>query len=278
MKKRLHTAILLSLLTFSVLFMMPTVVNAVDYEDPDLGDINRIEFFDFVLESVVENGTRIDLMGSLLFDNKVAYLTVNTSSNITETDIYDEFYGLVDTNLTDESGNDIYLATNASMMINRIDFTQDTYVHIMLWDHDKSLINFLLALNNAVQTNDSLKFLGLLLQLVTDCETVLDGDEVFIISPVFFWNFFFNITYQIDNQYIIDANGNGPFDEIQNGSTNDFNDLSSSVKGNITEAADEHPGLYLLMNDSAGTQTGEFSHFFFLIQQIWLKQLFFDLN
>ena len=72
MKKRLHTAILLSLLTFSVLFMMPTVVNAVDYEDPDLGDINRIEFFDFVLESVVENGTRIDLMGSLLFDNKVA--------------------------------------------------------------------------------------------------------------------------------------------------------------------------------------------------------------
>jgi len=229
------------------------------------------------LEIIIDNNTRIDLASSLIFDDRVAYLTVNTSNTFSEPSPFtDEYYGLVYTGV--QNGSDrVYLRTNASVTVNQLDFAQDAYVHLILWDHSKSFITFLQRLNNAFTTNDTAAFVSLLLQLVTQMETILDGDEVLIITPVFFWQLDYNLTYNIDNQYIIDINGNGPEDEIVAGDDMNFDALPSTVRSDLIQRAqDEDPNLEYLMNDSVGAAQGSWSHFFYLIQEIWFKTLYLD--
>ncbi len=275
MNKRFHTAILLSILAFSFLFLTPISVNASDYEEPDLGDLDRIDFFDSTLEIILDNDTRIDLASSLIFDGRVAYLTVNSTFAFSEpAEFSDEYTGLVYTGVSNNSHR-VYLRTNASVTVHQLDFTQDAYVHLLLWDNDKSLIGFLQNLNAAYATNNSAEFLQLLLQLVFEMETVLNGDEMLIIVPVFFWQLDFNLTYNIDNQYIIDEDDNG----ILNETDVNFDALPSTVRNELIQRAqDEDPNLEYLMNDSAGTVQDSWSHFFYLIQEIWFKKLYMDLR
>jgi len=280
MKRRFHTAVLLSLLAFSFIFIAPVTVNANgDFQEPDLGDLDRIEFMDSTFEIILDNDTRIDLASSLIFDDRVAYLTINTSNTFSESSPFtDEYSGLIYTGV--QNGSDrVYLRTNASVKVNQLDFAQDAYVHLILWDHSKSLITFLQRLNTAFATNDSTEFLKLLLQLVFEMETVLDGDEVLIITPVFFWQLDYDLDYNITNRYYIDDENNGPDDEIQAGEGLNFTGLPSAVRSDlIQKAQDEDPNLEYLMNDSAGATQGSWSHFFYLIQEIWFKKLYMDLR
>jgi hypothetical protein len=281
MKKNFAAGILLGILAFSFILMAPMTVKAEDTQLPDLGNNPRIEFLDYIIKAIAENQTRFDLTSGLYFNGKVAYFSIKSSDVIRQENVNEQFNGLVYTGINDESGHKIYLRTNASLTVNQLNFTQDAYVHFIIWDNDGSLLSFLMDLNNAMQANDTLKLLDLLLQVVLHCESVFNGDEVFIISPIFFWTLDFDISYQIDNQYLNDSNDNGPYDEIGNSTYDmDFTQLPMSIRQQlVAKAAGGAPALQYLMNDTTmTTKQGSYSDFFYLIQQIWLKKLYFTLD
>lgn len=277
MKKRMYTLALLSILAVSFLFMTPVTVFAEDPELP-IGDIDRIEFFDYIGKAIMDNETRFDLTSQLLFGGKLAYVTINTSASISESSIPYEFYGIAYTGV-DDGTDKIYLRTNASVIVNSLDFSQDAFINIMLWDNDMSFLNLLNDLNTYMKENNGEALINLLLDVINHPAKYINGDEVFFIIPIFLWQFEYDMTYDIDNQYIIDTNGNGPYDELELGSDVDFSSLSQSIKDDLVQKASEgDPTLTLLMNDSSGTIAGAFSEFFYLIQQIWLKTLWWELK
>lgn len=282
MKKNFSVVILLGILAFSFILMAPMTVKAEDPELPDsLGENPRIEFLSCIIKAIFENQTRSDLASGLHFNGKVAYFSINSSDVISQDGVGEEFFGLIYTGINDGADHKIYLRTNASLIVNQLNFTQDAYVHLIIWDNDASLLTLLTDLDNAAQANDTVKLGQILRRVVLQCETVLTGDEVFIISPIFFWTLDFNLTYQIDNQYLIDVNDNGPYDEIGNSLYDlNFNELDMSIREQlVTKAAAGDPVLQYLMNDTAPTtRQGSYSNFFYLIQQIWLKKLFFSIE
>lgn len=156
-----------------------------------------------------------------------------------------------------------------------MNFSQDVYVNIIFWDNDKSLFTYLEDLKTAIDEGDVVEFYKLRERLVTHCETIFNGDEVIIVSPIYLWQFDYNITYVIDNQYVIDTNDNGPFDELAAGNDQNFDELPLSIQNDLVQKAIKgNPGLFYLMNDTSGTIQSSFSRFFYLIQQIWLKKLY----
>ncbi|MFX1298137.1 MAG: hypothetical protein ACFFD2_25205, partial [Promethearchaeota archaeon] len=157
-----------------------------------------------------------------------------------------------------------------------MNFSQDVYVNIIFWDNDKSLFTFLKDLSSAVEEGRWFDFLSLLDKLVTECETVFTGDEIIIVCPVFLWQFDYDVDYEIDNQYVIDEDDNGPYDELEAGLDVDFGALPQPVKDDLVQkATDGDPTLVYLMNDTAFTSTkGALSRFFYLIQQIYLKKFY----
>jgi hypothetical protein len=277
MRKRVFTAFLFGILAFSFVIMTPTTVRA--YEEPNLGDVDRIEFFDTILDPIFDNTTLGELTSSLLFDGKVAYITFESSYNFTETNISDEFYGVVYTGVTDGSGYKVYLRTNASMDINQLVFSQDVFVHLLIWDADKSFINFLNELDTAIEEEDMVHVANLVVKVFLSMHEIMNGDEVFIIAPVFLWQFNYDADYAIDNQYVIDNEDDGPYDELEAGEDLDFTELDQAVKDDLIQvAAEGDPTLEYLMNDTAGSIVGSFTSFFYLMQEIWLKRFWWDID
>ncbi|MHA1264662.1 MAG: hypothetical protein ACTSRS_05425 [Candidatus Helarchaeota archaeon] len=277
MKKRFHTAILLCLLTFSFLFMLPSVKAEDDWAEPDLGDLDRIEYLDYIMQSIFDNETRLNIISNLIFDGKVAYFSATDSAVVAEGPSVENYYGLVYTGINDTSGNMVYLETNVIFNVNALTFSQDAYVHVLIWDNDKSLLTFLSRANDAFKNNNTNELVNLLIQLVAHPETVFNGDEVFIVSPIFLWRFDYDVNYAIDNQYLIDENHNGPLDEKGTSNEYDFTELPVQIQNDLKAKAGDNPNLVYLMNDTPSTnKQGTWSSFFFLIQQIWLKRLFWD--
>ncbi|MFX1298138.1 MAG: hypothetical protein ACFFD2_25210 [Promethearchaeota archaeon] len=78
MKNRLKLGILLNLLAFSFVLMTPITVSANGASAPPIGDTDRIEFLEIIFAAIFDNGTRTNLKSQMLFDEKVAYATVNS--------------------------------------------------------------------------------------------------------------------------------------------------------------------------------------------------------
>lgn len=280
MKKIFATGILLGILAFSFILMTPMPVKAEGTELPDLGFNPRIEYLDYIVTAIA-NQTLFNMTSGLYFNGKVAYFSVESSEVVSIPVSAAEFYGLVYTGIDDAGGHKLYLRTHASLTVNQLTFTQEAYVHFIIWDNDGSLLGFLADLNDAMQANDTTKRNDLLWQLVTQCETVFTGDEVFIISPIFFWTLDYNVIYSIDNQYLNDSNNNGPYDEMGNPTYDkDFTALPPAIQTQLAaKAAAGAPVLQYLMEDTPSTtKQGSYSNFFYLIQQIWLKKLYFTFN
>jgi len=278
MKKKFSAIMLLSIFAFSFILTTPIISNAFGENFPDLGKNKRIEFLDYIINIIKDNQTRNNLAKHLLFNGKVAYFTVESSQFVKQTGFYENFYGLIYTGINNATHR-IYLRTNASLIVNQLNFTQYAYVNIILWDNDMSLIAFLVNLSTAIEEKKGVKINELLYRFAHKCETVFTGDEVIIICPVFLWKFDYDIIYRIANHYLIDVNDNGPYDEI--GTINDMNftQLAKSypIEGiKLVEKASGNPALQLLMNDAEGAKRGSHSNFFYLIQQFWLKKMYFN--
>jgi hypothetical protein len=265
------------LLAFTVcsglIFTLPVAtVNANGLPDPpDLGDSDRINFLGSML-GFLGGAQGAEFASNLVLDNTTAFfhMTTGGSVNYAESDFY--YYGLVYTGIENDS-HKVYLESNISVANIDVLFAQNVSLLSILWDNDKSLINWLLELDNATAYNDTEAQEDLFWYAWQNIDKVLSGDEILIIVPTIFWKFEIDLDYELNNNFIVDINDNGPFDDPKVA----YDDLTGNLKTIVDLALDDDPSLAPLINNTGPQSISDsYSNFFFMISQFWLKEIFWN--
>ncbi|MHA1269186.1 MAG: hypothetical protein ACTSPY_05305 [Candidatus Helarchaeota archaeon] len=260
-----------------LLFTMPVpIANAEGLPGvPDLGDSERINFLDALLGGIFDNDTRGNFSSNLIFENTTAYFHLTYSGNYSYFEPSSYFYAMEYTGVKTSSDEKVYIECELNVSNLNINFIQNISLLMILWDNDKSFINFLAAVDNATKHGDQDAVDNLLWNALRSISTIFTGDEMLIVVPVFFWKFDINVDYNLTTYFIIDEDDDGPYDDPKY----TFDNLPSDVKTQISQAANEDPSLEPLIN-STGAQSinGSYASFFFMITEFWAKRIFWGLR
>ncbi|MHA1253500.1 MAG: hypothetical protein ACTSRP_26225 [Candidatus Helarchaeota archaeon] len=277
MKWKYIITIILAITVLSGLaFSLPVpVAYADDVPEPEIGESDRINFLDGFFAGIFDNDTRTNLASNLIFGNTTAYVHLKHNGDYTENIASTYVYGLVYTGVKTSSGKKIYIESSLNISNFHVKFIQNISLLMILWDNDKSFINFLNAVNNATKHNDNESVNNLIRHAVFHIDEIFTGDEMLIIVPVFFWKYDINLDYNLTNYYIIDEDDDGPLDDPKNS----FNDLDPSVQNDLLQAAQEDPSLEPLVNTSgAANINSSYASFFFMITEFWAKRLYWGIK
>ncbi|TFF89002.1 MAG: hypothetical protein EU549_02025, partial [Promethearchaeota archaeon] len=204
---------------------------------PPIGETERINFLESMLGFLGEVGG-VEFASNLVLDNTTAYFHLIHEGAVTFSESNFYYYGLVYTGFENNS-HKVYLESNISVSNIDLEFTQNVSLLTILWDNDKSLIDWLQDLNNATFYNDRDAQYDLFVYAYRHLEKVLTGDEMIIIVPTVFWKFDINLDYEMNNFFIIDNNDNGPFDDPKVV----YNDLPNATKTLVDDAITDDPSL-----------------------------------
>ncbi|MBD3227799.1 MAG: hypothetical protein GF329_06390 [Candidatus Lokiarchaeota archaeon] len=274
MNKKILVSIFVALticsgLMFTLPVTMPTAEANGLPPPPDIGDTDRINFLDSIL-GFLGGVEGLEFASNLALDNTTAYFhaTHEGAVSFSESNYY--YYGLVYTGLKNNS-HKIYLESNISVSDIDLQFMQNVSLLTILWDNDKSLLNWLEDLNNATYYNDSEAQEALFWYAWQNIDNVFTGDEMVIVVPTIFWKFDLDLNYEMNNFFIIDQNDNGPFDDQKIV----YNDLPTPTKTLVDQAVEDDPSLAPLINNTGPVSISDsYSNFFYMISQFWLKTLY----
>ncbi|MHA2010838.1 MAG: hypothetical protein ACTSWG_00595 [Candidatus Helarchaeota archaeon] len=274
MKNKYLIGLILAITVISGMFFalpMPIVRADAPPATPEIGDTDRVNFLGTLLGSIFDNDTRANFSSNLIFGNTTAYFYLTHSDNYAFFEPSTYFYGMVYTGVTTSSDKKVYLESSLNISNLNIDFFQNISILTILWDDDKSFINFLSAVNNATAHNDTDAANNMMWNALLHIDTILTGDEMLIVVPVIYWKYDIDLTYNLTNNYIIDDDDDGPYNDPKYA----YNDLPADVKTAISQKVQEDPSLAPLIN-SSGVQTinGSNANFFFLITEFWAKKIF----